>query len=54
MLGLVPSICYVALLETWVDPRDKPEDDEEYKVLSQRIRFAAGSGTSSPFKRRSR
>lgn len=27
MLGLVPSIYYGSSAATWVDPRDRPEDD---------------------------
>ncbi|CUX10569.1 hypothetical protein AGR8A_Cc30250 [Agrobacterium fabrum str. J-07] len=31
MLGLVPSICYLSAGPTWLDPRDKPEDDATQK-----------------------
>jgi hypothetical protein len=33
MLGLVPSICNVSINETWLDPRDKPEDDAKRGVM---------------------
>ncbi|AAL42039.1 hypothetical protein F3P66_09205 [Agrobacterium fabrum] len=30
ILGLVPRICNALILLTWLDPRDKPEDDVEW------------------------